>query len=201
MNGWPSITHNTHCFAFTGSNKTSATCSHYITLRVKWRLQILKNVPLQRNRFWTKWCFTPKMMRTTGVAALKPIFFPSVQIYHLNVPDHLSISFKLPTTQFTFQQWKQSDFGKPFSTERSFLLSTFLISQKILRCTVVRSKHPFSCLHGDTHSGSTHYFHMLISGVFFYREWSTFPLTLPMLRNVECSFHFFCPLFLAPLIL
>ncbi len=61
--------------------------------------------------------------------------------------------------------------GEPLSTERSFPLSIFLISCKVLQCNVVWLKHPFSCLCGDTLSGNTYYFHELIS-FFFHREWS-----------------------------
>ncbi len=67
------------------------------------------------------------------------------------------------------------------------------ILHKILRHNIVQLKHSFSCLCGTTLSGSTHYFHVLISHVFFLitNEADTFPLSLPMLPNIERSSHFF----------
>ncbi len=32
---------------------------------------------------------------------------------HLGFPNHLRICFEVPATQFTFQWWKQREFGKP----------------------------------------------------------------------------------------
>ncbi len=81
--------------------------------------------------------------------------------------DHLGTCFEGSAAQFTFQRWKQPEFRKPFSTERLFPISIFLISYKILWCNIVRLKHPFSCLHGDTLSGNKHYFHVLTKCVLF----------------------------------
>ncbi len=73
----------------------------------------------------------------------------------------------------------------------------FFISHKILRRNIVWSKHPFSCLRGDTLSRNTHYFHVLTGNVFFSQNWpDTFPLALPMLPNVEPSSYFFVCFFL-----
>ncbi len=75
--------------------------------------------------------------------------------------------------------------GKPLSTERSIPLLFFLISPKILRCNILRSKHPifFCLLNGDT----------LARCVLFFitNEADIFPLTLTMLPNIELSSHFF----------
>ncbi len=63
--------------------------------------------------------------------------------------------------------------GKPFSIKRSFRFSNFLISHKILQHNVARSKHLFSCLHGDPLSGNEYYFHVLTRCVFFFsHEWN-----------------------------
>ncbi len=85
---------------------------------------------------------------------------------HLGFSNQQGICFEVLAASFTFQQRKCPEFGKPFSR---VIISTFnfLISCKILRCNVVRSKHPFSYLHVDTLSGNTHYFHMLTSLVCF----------------------------------
>ncbi len=132
----------------------------------------------------------------------RPIFYGSFKLLWnaskdcLGFLDHMDIYFEVPATQFIFQRWKQPKFGKPLSTEWSFQLSIFLFSHKILWCNFVRTKHPFSCLHGDTLSGNRHYFHMVVSHV---NEVDTFLLTLLMLPNVKLILSF-CPLLLTSLI-
>ncbi len=59
-------------------------------------------------------------------------------------------------------------FWKPLYTKRSFPLLIFLISHKILHA-VLFSRNIDFLVYVVTHlSGNTHYFHMLVSHVFFY---------------------------------
>ncbi len=86
-------------------------------------------------------------------------------------------------------------FANPLSTERLFPLSIVLILCKILLRNIVRLKHQFSCLCGDTLSGNTHYSHLLTSciHIFFKRMKQTLFL-LHFLRYRIC---FFLPLSLS----
>ncbi len=104
--------------------------------------------------------------------------------------DHLGICLEVLATQFMFQQWKQPKFGKPFSIERLFPFSIFLISHNIIWLNVVWLKNSFAYLHGDTLSGNTNYSHTLNSRVFFYHKWSRHLSSYTsMLLNVKHSFH------------
>ncbi len=60
------------------------------------------------------------------------LLFQNVSRDCLGFFGYLGICFEVSATHFTFQQWKQPEFGKPLSTERSFPLSIFLISLKFL---------------------------------------------------------------------
>ncbi len=64
--------------------------------------------------------------------------------------------------------------GNNQNWKASFTLLIFLFSHEILRHNVILSEHPFSSLRGNTLSGNTHYFHVLISRKFFFHEQSKY---------------------------
>ncbi len=108
----------------------------------------------------------------------------------------------LTFTPFKWPIHAKFHFKKPFLTERSFPLSIFLISHKILQRNIVGSKHPFSCLHGDTLSGNTHYFHTLNSRVIFFNRERSRHLSSYTTYAFEhwTLLLLFYPILLAPLI-
>ncbi len=106
---------------------------------------------------------------------------------------------------YAIYEWSnhvKSHFGNILSTERSFPLSIFLISRKILWCNVVQSKHQFSCLHGDKlETGIIFTYSLGVYFFFFYCEWYKHLsfYTLHTWKTLNTT-PILCPL-LAPLIL